>query len=260
MKRMNVFIDGSWLFRVCERRKTLADKTETPSDNFKLSFSRLNESLLKHVQRHDTSCSGIGDCYYSMCVFEMPEYGTINPFPEISEQGYNRIKNNVIARNIAVDKAIRAGYKDSAVLRPPLKGHMITRFQNNTFQEKQIDTMLVALIVRSAITRPDDYHVLITGDADIIPAINIVYPDFSQNLVIATTHPDELKREHRHTSFALANFSFAVPTYFLQDYIEEIIDAEHAYRCKQCSKVFVASSQLPPNRRAYCKNCQNLKE
>ena len=47
------------------------------------------------------------------------------------------------------------------------------------YQEKQVDTTVVALLVRDAIEHPDDCFALVAGDADILPAIQVAYPNYT---------------------------------------------------------------------------------
>ncbi len=115
-----------------------------------------------------------------------------------------------------------------------------------------MDAAVVALLVRAAITKPGDYHVLIAGDSDLLPAIRIAYPEYTNNVIVASTHPDELKAGHRQTSFSLFDFDFKFKPFFLQDNADKIIGGQHVHRCAECGKVFTLTKPLPKLARPYC--------
>ena len=257
MKHLHIFIDGTWLFRVCQPEGTLASKTENSDRSFSLNFDKLNRTLLTHVGQSDAECSTLGDLYFITSIFSIPDNIDTWPDdnPDISVSAIERVKKGAYARNRVAENAVRAGYKEDAIFRPKLKHFMIEKIVTGKFQEKQVDASVVALLVRSAITKPNDYHLLITGDSDIIPAIKVAYPEYSRNVVIATTHPDELKAEHRQTSFTFNSVEFRLPPFYLQDHVKEIIHGDNVYECGECHVVFTRPSPIPTGRRPYCGEC-----
>ncbi len=121
-------------------------------------------------------------------------------------------------REDLVAEAVKAGYRTDAVYRPPIRDYIIRKLADGKYQEKQVDTSVVAFLVRSAIARAEDHHVVITGDScDILPAVRVAYPEFTRNVFVATTHPDELNPSHRQTAFSLVDFEFQVPPFFMQN-------------------------------------------
>jgi hypothetical protein len=136
-----------------------------------------------------------------------------------------------------------------------MKGWILEKLRSKRYQEKQVDATVVALLVRSAITRPEDVHVVITGDADVLPAIKVAYPEYSKNVFIATTHPDELTAERRQTSFSLSNFDFEISPYYLQEHAEILMQGEHVYLCAHCNKVFSRPKPVPAKARPCCAPC-----
>lgn len=256
-KQLHIFIDGSWLFRVCQPEGALASKTENSDRSFSLNFEKLNNALLEHVKRSDSNCSVLGDRYFITSIFLIPE--NIDTWtddnPDISTSAIDKVKRGAHARKKISENAFKAGYKEDGVFRPKLKHYMIDRLSSGKFQEKQVDASIVALLVRSAITKANDYHLLITGDSDIIPAIKVAYPEYSKNVVIATTHPDELRAEHRQTSFSFNSVEFSLPPFYLQDHIKEIIHGENVYECGECRVIFTRTNQIPSNKRPYCNEC-----
>ena len=69
---MNVFIDGSWLFRQCGPSGSLAYATDRPSNRFPLDFNRLNEELLRHVESQGHHCDGLGELVFAISILSLP--------------------------------------------------------------------------------------------------------------------------------------------------------------------------------------------
>lgn len=260
MSKINVFIDGSWLFKVAASDHVLADKTEHPDTPVRLDFARLDQSLLRHVREHDDACKSLGDRYIATSIFTLPE--NLDNWPalenNIRPKHLEHFRRVVHARNQFVEAALKAGYLGSAVLRPNLRPWILQGLMQNAYHEKQVDTTVVALLVRFAITQPNDYHCIITGDADILPAVEIAHSEYTRNVFVATTHPEERHAEHRHTAFSLANFEFCIPPFYLQDHLAEIIAGNNVYACDYCSRIFVRRYPIPKNTRHFrCSICHD---
>ena len=255
MPKLNVFIDGTWLFVQCGPGQSLANASDQPDFPFPLDFSKLNNALLSHIQNSDVRCTEIGDCYFVTSIFSLPDDfdDWPNRYVQLTSEQVERAKRVVHAREQFARRALDARYKQDAIFRPPIREYIIRRLSEGRYQEKQVDTTVVALIVRSAIEHPDDVHVLLTGDADILPAVRVAYPAYTRNVAIATTHPDELQRRHRQTAFALLDFDFRIPPFFLQDKADKLIEGIHVHRCGECGKVFSLANPLPKYSRPYCK-------
>ncbi|OHD55183.1 MAG: hypothetical protein A2014_00100 [Spirochaetes bacterium GWF1_49_6] len=261
MPRLNIFIDGSWLFKICGPGKVLASRTVFPTRSFSIDFSKLNSLLLSHVKKYNEKCKDFGDLYYVTSIFQLPP--EIDDWPTyydyITEESIIIIKKNIYAREMVARNAVASGYKNDSIFHPLLRDYMIPKIKDKRFQEKQVDTSVVALLVRSAILNPEDYHVVITGDSDILPSIQIAYPEYSKNVFIATSHPDELDSQHRQTSFSLSNFLFEIEAIYFQDFIKDIIYADFAYKCDNCNKVFTTVHEIDHRRRAYCTTCASTR-
>lgn len=254
MSRLHVFIDGTWLFNQCGAGQSLANATDAPNARFPLDFTKMDQSLLDHVRDINNRCDSLGDRFISTSIFALPS--NFDKWPEqyddISLDQVDRTRRGVYARQAFLNMALAAGYSDAAVFRPPIKDYIVRKLSERRYQEKQVDTSVVALLVKSAITCPSDFHVVITGDSDILPAIRVAYPDYTHNVVIATTHPDELNAAHRQTSFSLFDFEFDVKPFFLQNNAERIIKGSHVHKCAECGKVFSTARPLGRMARPYC--------
>lgn len=234
----------------------MANATDQPDHRFRFDFSKLNQALLAHVAAHGGVCDDVGECQISTSIFTLPEDfdDWPNQYDDITIESVEKVRRAVAAREAFVRQAENAGYRTDAVFHPVIRDHIIRRLADRKYQEKQVDTSVVALLVRSAITRPEDYHALITGDADILPAVRVAYPEFTRNVFIVTTHPDELNPRHRQTAFALVDFAFNVAPFFMQnhDNAVKLIEGAHAYRCEECGAVFATQKPIPARSRSRC--------
>jgi hypothetical protein len=221
-----------------------------------LNFEKLSSSLISYLSSLGKTVE-IGDRFLCTSIFRLPEdlNDWPNQNPDVTNSDIERVTKGAQAREFMVQNAVQAGFSDLAVYRPNLRPFMIEKLKNRTFQEKQIDATVIALLVRSAITKSDDYHAFITGDSDILPAIKVAYPEYSRNVMLVTTHPDELRAEHRQTSFSYTDFQFDIEPYFLQDHVKDIIHGQNVYECSNCRKSFVRTTSIPKKNRPYCKNC-----
>ena len=256
MPNLNIFIDGTWLLVQCAAGGSMANATDHPDQRFPFDFAKLNQCLLAHVQSHGGACDAIGECQISTSIFTLPDDFDNWPtqYDNMTAESIERVRRAVAARNAFVAQAVDAGYSTDAVFRPPIRDHVVRRLAAGKYQEKQVDTSVVALLVRSAITRPADFHVLITGDADSLPAIRVAYPEFTRNVILATTHPDEFNPRHRQTAFALVDFAFNIPPFYMQnrDAAVRLIEGQFAYRCEECGAVFATHRAVPSRSRPRC--------
>jgi hypothetical protein len=256
LAKLNIFIDGTWLLVQCAAGGSMANATDRPDQRFPLDFGRLNAALLAHANANGANCDGVTEAQISTSIFTLPQDfdDWANQYDDIDTASIEKVRKAVHAREAFVRDAVGAGYRTDAVYRPLIRDHIIRKLVERKYQEKQVDSSVVALLVRSAITRSDDYHVVITGDADILPAIRVAYPAFTRNVFICTTHPDELNARHRQTAFALVDFDFSVPPFFMQnkDAAVQLISGSHPYRCEECGAVFVTTKVIPSRSRPRC--------
>lgn len=265
MAKVNVFVDGSWLFNACRYDRSLANATEHPERNFPLDFAKLNKELASHVSRQvgGAGAHEIGDAYISTSIFQLPDDfdSWPNSYPmDCTSADVERTRNAVRARERFIDKARAAGYGEDAIFSPRLKPYIVKQLSEFRYQEKQVDATVVALLVKYAITQPDDYHIIISGDADMLPAVKIAYPEYTENVSVATTHPDALTEEQRQSSFSLFNFDFRIEPFILEANAEGIIEGDHVYRCAECGKVFARPNAIPRRARPTCGPCFRRKQ
>lgn len=257
MPRLNIFVDGSWLFKACAPEKALAASTEWPQKFFSLAFDRMDAALLAHAKAARPGCTALGDRYLATSIFALPEDFDTWPaeFHGLTADDILRTRNGVLARERFAASALAVGYSDAAIYRPRMKGWILEKLIARRYQEKQVDATVVALLVRAAITSPQDVHVVITGDADVLPAVRVAYPEYSKNVFVATTHPDELLAERRQTSFSLSNFAFDIAPFYLQDHTAAVMGGDYVYTCAHCHKAFARSKPIPTKARPCCLPC-----
>jgi hypothetical protein len=256
MRQLDIFIDGTWLLNQCAAGGSLANATANPDQRFPFDFAKLNAALLEHVRANKHTCDGVGDCYISTSIFSLPADFDLWPsqFEDITTDQIEKTRNAVARREALVRSAVEVGYRQDAVYRPPIRAWIIRALAEQKYRERQVDTSVVALLVRSAITKTGDFHAVITGDADMLPAVRVAYPEFTRNVFVATTHPDEMNPRHRQTAFSLVDFQFDIPPFFMQnkENAVRLMTGAHVYRCEECGLIFALPRPVPTSQRPRC--------
>jgi hypothetical protein len=87
--------------------------------------------------------------------------------------------------------------------------------------------------------------------------VKLVVPDYSEKVLLFTTHPIQFEVEMQQSSFELSQFSFHKGPFYIEDYIAEVIEGENVYRCANhnCGRVFVRSKPVPKKQPPFCANC-----
>jgi hypothetical protein len=257
---LNIFIDGTWLLNQLGGGRSLANATDHPESRFFLDFSKLNSALLRHLSANGHTCDALGELEISTSVFSLPTDFDSWPrrYSGITMDNIDKTKRAVYAREQLIREAVDGGYAETAVYRPPIREWILRKLVKGEYQEKQVDTTVVALLVRSAVTRPNDFHTVVTGDSDILPAVTTAYPQFTSNVFVTTTHPDELKAEHRQTAYSLIDFGFVIPPFYMQnkENAEQIIRGDHVHRCEECGRIFTTAKPIPLRQRPRCVSCR----
>ena len=169
MSEYHVYIDGTWLFSQCGKNSTLTQKTKYPT--FRIDFTKLLITIEQHLLRFsgDTKLTPLGKWYYSSCIIDIPDTDADgNDLAWLKAISYSKQKT--------VESANDAGFDISGFFPVKFQSWMPSRIIGKTFQEKMVDTSLVARMVQSCIERPRDFHVLITADLDMLPAVSLVVP------------------------------------------------------------------------------------
>lgn len=258
MSKLHVYIDGTWLFKVVEGNvfnRFLADPVR-----FKLDFNRLNTLLLQHVSKWHPECTELGNLYFATSIFDIPEdfdswVGKRIKRPSggsditVSQKNIEITRQNVTNRKGFAESAVAAGYDRNCIFYIDLQEWMLLNLicPNLHYQEKQVDTTIVALLVRDAITHPEDCFALVAGDSDMLPALKVAYPNYTQNVFPVLTSPNELEGENRQTSCKYSQYRFQIDTLVLQNHVGDIM-AGNVYQCTECHKFFTTGSPIDPGR------------
>lgn len=257
----NVYIDGSWLFSQCAPERIFANRMEFPDSRFRLDFSHLltllGEELGQRVADAGVSQAPltIGSLYFYTAIFEIP------PEPDPEWGDIESIRRGSEARRRFADEAITAGFSDEGVFSVPLRAYIIRRLREGRYQEKMVDTSLVARVVEQAISDPLRLHVLISGDLDMLPAIRTVVPRYTETVVLATTHPDQYDRGDAQSSYRLNQFDFRYDPLYLDQSVERLVQGEYVYRCsnRRCNAVFARPVPIPARSNPVCKPCHEAR-
>lgn len=264
------FFDGSWLFKV--QAGVLKSKRIMSENMFPIliDFGKLSRFILKHVQENGfEDCKILGERHCCISVFNLPKNHSsweskricdLSPFLknndyEITKKDIETTVRGCNLRAKFASNAIASGFSKESIIRPDLKPWMVEKLSKDTYQEKQVDTTVVALVVASATTKSNEIHAIVAGDADILPAVKIAYPKYSKNILIVTTHPDELKAENRQTAFSYQDEDFEIPALYLQYHVESIMKG-NAVKCDNCGGVFEYKAIRNLKKRIYCKDCE----
>jgi hypothetical protein len=253
MNKIHIFIDGTWFFKVCGAGAALANTTDSPTYSFKLDWEKFDCAIKEHISEKSSEDLEFGEKYIVTSIFDLPPDfdDWSNRFLDVAEEQLKKTKKVVHAKTQFTNNALAQQYKDDAVLKPRIKKWIIQKLSDGSYQEKQVDTTVVALLVKSAIINPHDYHAVITGDADMLPAIKVAYPEYTNNVVMVTTHPDELDSDKQHSSFSYFDFDFKIEPFYLQQNSEKIIGG-FAYKCVECGKVFSNQKEISKKYQPRC--------
>lgn len=272
MSKLHVYIDGTWLFKVVEGN--VFDRFLVNPSYFEIDFEKLNNLMLEHIKTFHPECTEIGNCYCVTSIFDLPAdfdrwVGKTITHPysgqaiNVTQQNINRTKQNIANRVSFANSAVQAGYDQNCIFHIPLQEWMLLNLLHPDlrYQEKQVDTTVVALLVRDAIEHPNDCFALVAGDSDILPAIQVAYPNYTKNVFPVLTSPDEKDGRNRQTSFKYSQYNFAIDTLVLQSHVGDIMKG-NVYRCTDCHKYFTTRYPIDPQKLASgatlprCQNCR----
>lgn len=272
MSKLHVYIDGTWLFKVVEGG--VFDRFLVEPRFFSIDFKKLNALMLKHISAQHPECTELGNLYFVTSLFKIPAdfnswVGKTITHPygdqtvELTQSNIEKTKRNVAERKKFADAAVAAGYARQCIFEINLQEWMLLNLLHHElrYQEKQVDTTVVALLVRDAIEHPEDCFALVAGDSDILPAIQVAYPNYTQNVFPVLTSPNERDGRHRQTSFKYSQYDFQCDTLVLQNHVDDIM-AGNVYRCTECHKFFTTFNPIDPQKITSgavlprCKNCR----
>lgn len=271
MSKLHVYIDGTWLFKVVEGN--VFDRFLADPLYFTIDFNKLNALMLQHISKQHPECTELGNCYFVTSLFNVPAdfdnwvgKRITHPYSgqsiTVTQRNIDVTKQNIADREKFANDAIAAGYDPNCIFHIDLQEWMLLNLLHPElrYQEKQVDTTVVALLVRDAIEHSDDCFALVAGDSDILPAIQVAYPNYTQNVFPVLTSPNERDGRNRQTSFKYSQYNFQIDTLVLQTHVGDIM-AGNVYQCTECHKYFTTRTPIDPARIASgailprCRHC-----
>lgn len=258
MSKLNVFIDGTWLFKVVEGN--VFNRFVERPDLFDIDFSKLNRLMIDHVRRQRPDCTEMGECHFVTSIFNLPPdfdkwVGKVITHPyggqsiTVYPKNIVETKKSIQRRTEFAQNAIDAGYDTRDIFHIDLQEWILLNILHSElrYQEKQVDTTVVALLVKSVFMNSGDCFALVAGDADILPAISVAFPQFTKNVFPVLTSANERDGRNRQTSFKYWEFDFEIDTLILQNNVGDIMKG-NVYRCTECQKFFTTINPIPDDK------------
>jgi hypothetical protein len=164
-QKIAIAVDGSYLFKICAANSALARNACQKGARFPFSFPRFEKACLEDLARR-----GFGECevvarYFVTSLFHIP-------IEALLWDGASGLVIGQNQRNHFAEAAHRSGY-ETKVFRPFLNARVMENVLKKTYTEKRVDS---SLAVRVAVLAhdPDLVQVVLTGDGDIEPALDIL--------------------------------------------------------------------------------------
>ncbi len=153
MNRCHIYVDGTWLFKQCGRGGILPQ--QTMYDNFYLDFTKFSQRIKSTLAESSGQTIYDGSLWYYTSI--------IRNIPDFTNDGISLafLQETSTAKERTVDSARDAGYDVSGVFEVPFQHWMPKRIIERTFQEKMVDTSLVARMVLSCIDSRNDFQYLV---------------------------------------------------------------------------------------------------
>lgn len=256
--KLNLYVDGSWLFKQCDRKKIFANRTESPGRWVSVDFTKMISLIEGRAGAFYGSAPERGVAYFCTSIFTIPVDADTWPTVLRDPSRLSKLRANVHARQAFADKAVAAGFAPDGLLHPTLRPWVLDRIATHGYQEKQVDTWLVAHLVERAISEPDSIHFIASGDADMMPGIQTVVPRYTERVVHVGTHPLQFDLEDQQTSFAFESFRLRHGPVYLEDYLDQFIEGAYVYHCRNpgCGKVFTRTEPPHGTTAGFCAACE----
>lgn len=253
--RLNIVIDGS------QRSKMgLVPSATAAQQNHDIGvdFEALDALLLKHLFEHAGTRAELGERHLVASVFVPPP--DFDTWPDKDRALFERqhTKRNIEVQNQFVQSALAAGYSGDAVYRIPFRNWML---RSSTYHEDHVATAVSALLAGSMTRSPDDYHCVLTGNADILAAVTVACPQSLETLFIAASGREVLFDRRHRTMFSPADFDFRIPPFFLVDHISilvrkgSVVGGNYVYGCTRCHEKFTRHRPIPAKAPLLCASC-----
>jgi hypothetical protein len=66
MSKIHIFIDGTWLFKVCGAGAALSYTTDSPTYPFLIDWNKFDSSLRQHTEQQSNTQIELGERFFSL--------------------------------------------------------------------------------------------------------------------------------------------------------------------------------------------------
>lgn len=252
MSKLNIFIDGTWLTQISKKGRDLSNNTIYSDSEFIIDYEKFNKALLNHVQNFDKNCNQYGELYFVTSIFSLDNCFDLSK--SFCKKDIRKIDNILDKQNVLINYINTCNYKEEGIHKTTLTPTVFSRLIDGTFNEKQVDTHVAVLLVESAMNNPNDYHVVVTGDNDIVPAIDTA-TKYSKNVFIATSINHDRPNSYISSYKQICDLDISIDPFYLENNIAKFMKGDNVYECSCCSKFFGRKNPIPKNADPTCTRC-----
>jgi hypothetical protein len=254
--KLNIVIDGSP--RSAMGLAPLSTAAPQKNHDVNLNFKALDALLLKHLLKHVGVRAELGERHLVASLFvPSPDF---DAWPDTDRALFGRrhTKQDMEVRNRLVQTALDAGYSGDAVYRIPLRKWML---RSPTYHEDHLAATVSALLAASITRSPNDYHCVVTDNADILAAVRVACPQSREKLFIAAIRREVLFSENRRTMVSTAESDFRIPPFVLADHVSllahegHVVLGSYVFECARCHEKFTRHRPIPAKVPLLCASC-----
>lgn len=250
----HIYVDGSWLFKQCGKQKSLSWRAFPKSKHEKIFFidySKLINLIINELRSTIKEDLDVGTLWYFSSVF--------SELTEIPGEDVQLILRENYAKKRIIDEVRKAGFNTDHVFEVPFKPWMIDAIKSKSYKEKKVDSAMVTYMADNFKNYENDYHAVVTGDLDVMPAIQRLMQSGIGKVILVTTKPHQWDITMQQTSWELANYPFSHGPIFLEDKVKSIMSGDLIYECVRCRDLFARRKAIPPLSQPLCIKCYTEK-
>lgn len=227
--KLNLFADGSWLFKACRPGGYLALRTENPEMRFKLDFNKFVLCIRNHISNIAND-----EIIYSKKYIASSIFDTVNTsvpidewpirFSGITKEMIENFIKNITARTRFISNAEKYGGFEYDSNNEILNPRILKQWSEEKYREKLVDTKVaIALMQCIGEHKNNEYYAVVTGDKDLLPALQAKYPDYTKNVLLITTSPDSVAGISSHELVDFVDDKFRLTPFLLDEHIDSFL-------------------------------------
>jgi DNA-directed RNA polymerase subunit RPC12/RpoP len=237
-----VTIDGSFLTKLAAPGGVLASRTVHRAAPFPIDFSKLDVALLAFASKSGFDRVGVGTRVFVTSIFDLPD--DLEEWPRkhrFSDASIQTLRRCSFARERVAETASASGYVPR-IFRPLLQPWMLQQLMAGTYREKLVDSEVVARTTEIALTQRDAVNIVLTGDADITPALR-----YSDRILLAAAEPGRgSPREWGDRGI-----------FVIEQHAAKLMAGEYVWTCPRCSRIFATRNPIPGRSLIRCNSCRH---